>query len=50
MDEEKNKKVKEVLDDPGIALEKGVKKGWGIFKKFGKEAKDTVTEEKEEKK
>jgi hypothetical protein len=50
MDKEKKAKVKKALDDPGIALEKGVKKSWGIFKKFGKEVKDTVTEEKDEKK
>ena len=29
MVEEKNKKVKEVLDEPGKAIEKGVKKGLG---------------------
>ena len=50
MDEEKNKKVKEALDEPGKTIEKGVKKGWGIFKKFGKEVKNTVTNEKEEEK
>jgi hypothetical protein len=50
MDEEKNKKVKEVIDEPGIAIEKGVKKGWSVFKKFGKDVKDKVTKEKEEEK
>jgi len=50
MAEEKKEKIKEVLDEPGKAIEKGVKKGWGIFKKFGKEVKDTVTNEKEEEK
>jgi hypothetical protein len=50
MDEEKNKKVKEVIDEPGKSIEKGVKKGWGVIKKFGKEVKDKITEEKEEEK
>ena len=50
MDEEKNTKVKEALDEPGKAIEKGVKKGWGVFKKFGKEVKDKITNEKEEEK
>ena len=50
MDEEKNKKVKEALDEPGIALEKTVKKGWGVVKKFGKDVKDKVTKEKKEEK
>ena len=46
MSMEKKKKVKEALDEPGIAIEKGVKKGWGAVKKFGKEVKDKVTKEK----
>jgi hypothetical protein len=50
MDEEKKAKVKKALDEPGITLEKGVKKGWGAVKKLGKDVKDTVTKEKEEKK
>ncbi len=50
MDEEKNKKVKEVIDEPGIALEKTVKKSWGAFKKLGKDVKDKITKEKKEEK
>jgi len=46
MSMEKKKKVKEALDEPGIAIEKGVKKGGGAVKKFGKEVKDKVTKEK----
>jgi len=48
MTEEKKDKVKEVLDEPGIAIEKGVKKGWGVIKKFGKEVKNAVIKEKKE--
>lgn len=50
MDEEKNKKVKEVIDEPGIALEQTVKKSWGVFKKLGKDVKDKITKEKKEEK
>jgi len=50
MAEEKKEKVKEALDEPGKAIEKGVKKGWGAVKKFGKEVKDKITKEKEEEK
>ena len=50
MDEEKNKKVEEALDEPGIALENTVKKSWGVVKKFSKKVKDKITEEKKEEK
>ena len=50
MAEEKKEKVKEALDEPGKSIDKGVKKGWGVFKKFGKEVKDKITKEKEEEK
>ena len=30
------KKIKEVLDEPGIAIEKGVKKGWVSSKNLEK--------------
>jgi hypothetical protein len=50
MDEEKKDKVKEVLDEPGIALEQTVKKGWGAVKKLGKDVKDKIIKEKKEEK
>lgn len=53
-DEEIKEKIKEIIDNPGDALEKGVKMGWKTVKNVGKETKDTVKKklkeiEKEEK-
>ena len=50
--EEIKGKIKKVVENPGVSIEKGVKKGWETAKDFGKEVKDTVTKKikKEEKK
>ena len=36
------RKIKKVIDDPGISIEKGLKKGLETTKDFGKEVKNTV--------
>jgi len=32
-------RIKEVIDSPGVSLEKGVKKGWDVVKEVGKNEK-----------
>jgi hypothetical protein len=52
MSEEKKGKVEQTAEKTGEVIGKGVKKGWGAVKGFGKGMKDAVTkkEEDEEKK
>jgi hypothetical protein len=50
MAEEKKGTAEEVAEKTGEVIGKGVKKGWGIVKAFGKGVKDAATKEKEEKK
>ena len=52
MDEEKKGSVEEAAEKTGEVIGKGVKKGWGAVKAFGKGVKEGVTdkEKKEEKK
>jgi len=42
-DEELKEKIKEIVDNPGVSLEKGVKKGFGTVLELGKDVTDTVT-------
>jgi hypothetical protein len=50
-DENKDKgKAEEAAEKTGEVVGKGLKKGFGVVKAFGKGAKDAVTEKKEEKK
>ncbi len=51
MDKEKKGSVEEAAEKTGEAIGKGVKKGWGAVKAFGKGVKDGISkEEKEERK
>ena len=43
-------KTEEAAEKTGELVGKGLKKGFGIAKAFGKGAKDVVTEKKEDKK
>jgi hypothetical protein len=47
---EKKGSVEEAAEKTGELVGKGLKKGFGVAKAFGKGAKDAVTEKKEEKK
>jgi hypothetical protein len=38
-EEEMKEKIKNFVDDPGVGIEKGVKKGWESVKDFGKNKK-----------
>jgi len=42
-DEELKEKVKEIVDNPGVTIEKGVKKGLDTVMELGKEVTDTMT-------
>jgi len=42
-DEELKEKIKEIVDNPGVSLEKGVKKGLDTVLELGKEVTDTVS-------
>ena len=42
MDEEKKGSVEEAAEKTGEVIGKGVKKGWGVVKAFGKGVKDGV--------
>jgi len=50
MDEEKKGSVEEAAEKTGEVIGKGVKKGWGAVKAFGKGVKDGVSKEKKEEK
>jgi len=47
-DEEKKGKAEDVAEKTGEVVGKGLKKGFGVVKAFGKGAKDAVTEKKKE--
>ena len=47
---ERKGSVEEAAEKTGELVGKGLKKGFGVAKAFGKGAKDAVTEKKEEKK
>jgi hypothetical protein len=48
MGDEKKGSVEEVAEKTGEAIGKGVKKGWGAVKAFGKGVKDGISKEKKE--
>ena len=48
--EKKKGKVEEAAEKSGDVVGKRMKKSFGVVKPFGKVAKETVTEKKEEKK
>jgi hypothetical protein len=50
MDEEKKGSVEEAAEKTGEVIGKGVKKGWGVVKAFGKGVKDGVDGKKKEEK
>jgi hypothetical protein len=50
MTEEKKGELEEAAEKTGKVIGKGVKKGWGVVKSFGKGVKDGVSDKKEEKK
>lgn len=50
MTDEKKDGVEEAAEKTGKVIGKGVKKGWGVVKAFGKGVKDGATEKNEEKK
>lgn len=50
MAEEKKGKVEEAAEKTGEVVGKGVKKGWGVVKGFGKGLKDAATKDKEDEK
>jgi len=50
MSKEKKGTVEEVAQKSGDVIGKGVKKGWGVVKAFGKGLKNGATKEKEEEK
>jgi len=50
MGEEKKGKVEDTAEKTGELVGKGLKKGWGAVKGFGKGVKDAATEKKEEQK
>jgi len=47
MADEKKGKAEEAAEKTGQLVGKGVKKGWGVVKSFGKGVKDAATEKKE---
>lgn len=49
MAEKKKVKAEDVAEKTGEVVGKGVKKGWGVVKSFGKGMKDAVKDEKKEK-
>jgi len=49
MSEEKKGKAEEVAEKTGEVIGKGVKKGWGVVKGFGKGMKDGVIKKEEDK-
>jgi hypothetical protein len=48
MTDKKIGSVEEAAEKTGEVVGKGVKKGWGVVKAFGKGVKDGVTKEKKE--
>jgi len=50
MVEEKKGSVEEAAEKTGQVIGKGVKKGWGAVKAFGKGVKEGISEEKKEEK
>ena len=46
MDKEKKGKAEEAAEKTGEVIGKGVKKGWGVVKGFGKGMKEGVTKKK----
>jgi hypothetical protein len=50
MADEKKGKAEQAAEKTGEVVGKGIKKGWGVVKGFGKGMKDAVTKEKEEEK
>ncbi len=48
-DEELKGKIKEIMDNPGVTLEKGVKKGLDTVLELGKEMTDNVATKIKEK-
>jgi hypothetical protein len=50
MTEEKKGSVEEAAEKTGEVVGKGVKKGWGVVKAFGKGVKNGATKEKKEEK
>lgn len=46
MAKEKKGKTEEIAEETGRLIGKGVKKGWGVAKSFGKGVKDAVEEKK----
>ncbi len=48
--EKEKGKAEQAAEKTGEAVGKGLKKGFGVVKAFGKGAKDAVTEKKEDKK
>jgi hypothetical protein len=49
-EDEKKGKAEEVAEKTGDLVGKGLKKGFGVAKAFGKGAKDAVTDKKKEEK
>ncbi|MGB8780424.1 MAG: hypothetical protein WCD81_07220 [Candidatus Bathyarchaeia archaeon] len=49
-EEEKKGKAEEAAGKAGETVGKGIKKGFGVVKAFGKGAKEAVTEKKKEEK
>jgi len=47
MGDEKKGSVEEAAEKTGEVIGKGVKKGWGAIKGFGKGVKDSVTKKEE---
>ena len=50
MADQKKGKTEEAAEKTGELVGKGVKKGWGVVKSFGKGVKDGIKKEEEEKK
>jgi hypothetical protein len=48
MVEEKKGEIEEVAEKTGELIGKGVKKGWGVVKEFGKGVKKGVTKKENE--
>jgi len=48
-DKEIKGKIKEIVDNPGNAIEIGLKKSWDNTKNFGKDIKNTITKKVKEK-
>lgn len=49
MSEDEKGKLEKGAEKSGELVGKGVKKGWGVVKSFGRGMKDAVTEKKKEK-